>query len=233
MCGRKNTSQSASVRATRVRAALCKKLVANPVYDERKRSEFMRACILFASPRGKDSNTAQLVDIFLRVWRAAGHEAEVFSLYDLDIAPCRACRGCQADHAAPNCIIDDGMTTIFDAALCSDLLLFATPIYSWYCTAPMKAAMDRMVYALCKFYGAERGPSLMEGKAVCALTTCGYRPEHGSDLFDEGLRRWCKHARIRYLGLHAARHLGYDTGFLTPEIIDSIQHFAENTLQSI
>ena len=54
----------------------------------------MRACVLFASPRGKDSNTARLVDIFLRQWRSAGHEAEIFSLYDLAIAPCRACRGC-------------------------------------------------------------------------------------------------------------------------------------------
>ena len=60
----------------------------------------MRACILFASPRGKDSNTAQLVDIFLRQWRAAGHEAEIFSLYDLNIAPCCACRGYQRDRTA-------------------------------------------------------------------------------------------------------------------------------------
>ena len=124
----------------------------------------MHACVLFASPRGKDSNTRALVDIFLRVWRAAGHEAELFSLYDLSIAPCRACRGCQTDHSAPNCAIDDGMTPIFESILASDLIVFASPIYSWYCTAPLKAAMDRMVYALCKFYGGTRGPSLLAGK---------------------------------------------------------------------
>ena len=193
----------------------------------------MHICVLFASPRGKDSNTAQLVDIFLRVWRAAGHEAEIFSLYDLAIAPCRACRGCQIDHSAPNCVIHDDMGSIFESVLQSDLIVFASPIYSWYCTAPLKAAMDRLVYALCKFYGEKRGPSLMEGKALCALTTCGYRPDKAADLFDEGLRRWCKHARVRWLGLHSARHMGYGTEFMTPEIEENTVKFAENILKNV
>jgi multimeric flavodoxin WrbA len=193
----------------------------------------MRACILFASPRGKDSNTRALVDIFLDTWRDAGQEAEVFSLYDLAIAPCRACRACQVDHTAPNCAICDDMAAIFESVLQSDLIVFASPIYSWYCTAPLKAAMDRMVYALCKFYGKEKGPSLLEGKAVCALATCGYRVDKGTDLFDEGLARWCKHAQLRYLGLHAARHLGYHVPFLTPEIEESTVNFSENILRGL
>ena len=193
----------------------------------------MRACVLFASPRGKDSNTHAIADIFLRHWRAAGHEAEVFSLYDLSIAPCRACRACQQNHTSPHCAIHDGMEPIFESVLRSDLIVFASPIYSWYCTAPLKAAMDRMVYALCKFYGETRGPSLLAGKAVCAITTCGYRPEQGADLFDEGLRRWCKHTKTRYLGLHAARHLGYDVPFLTEEIAQNARIFTETIIKTV
>lgn len=193
----------------------------------------MHICVLFASPRGRESNTRALVDICLDTWRDAGHDAEVFSLYDLSIAPCRACRGCQRDHTVPGCAIDDGMTAIFEAVLRSDLIVFASPIYSWYCTAPLKAAMDRMVYALCKFYGEKKGPSLMAGKAVCAITTCGYRPEQGADLFDEGLRRWCKHTKTRYLGLHAARHPGYDTQFMTPETEENAVKFAKNILKNV
>lgn len=193
----------------------------------------MRACVLFASPRGADSNTLAVLNIFLDAWRAAGHEGLVFSLYDLDIAPCRACRICQTDHTAPNCVADDGMTPIFESVLASDLIVFASPIYSWYCTAPLKAAMDRLVYALCKFYGDERGPSLMAGKALCALTTCGYRPERGADLFDEGLRRWCKHAGLRYLGLRGARHMGYGTPFMTEEIRQNTAEFAENVISHL
>ena len=46
---------------------------------------------------------------------------------------------------------------------------------------------------------------------MALLLTCGYRPERGCDLFEEGMRRYCKHSRLRYLGSHAERHLGYDT----------------------
>ena len=193
----------------------------------------MRACVLFASPRGKDSNTLAVTNIFLDTWHAAGHEAEVFSLYDLSISPCRACRVCQTNHAAANCAIGDDMEAIFGSILHSDLIVFASPIYSWYCTAPLKAAMDRLVYALCKFYGDKKGPSLWEGKALCALATCGYRVDKGTDLFDEGLARWCKHAQLRYLGLFAARHMGYHVPFLTEEIRQNTEKFAHNIIKSV
>ena len=37
------------------------------------------------------------------------------------------------------------------------------------------------------------------------------------DLFEEGMRRYCKHSRLRYLGSHAERHLGYDVPFMDGE----------------
>ena len=53
----------------------------------------MHMTVLFASPRAAHSNTHALLVPFLETWRAAGHTAEVFSLFDLHIEPCRACRG--------------------------------------------------------------------------------------------------------------------------------------------
>ena len=53
--------------------------------------------------------------------------------------------------------------------------------------------------------------------AVALLLTCGYRPEQGCDLFEEGMRRYCKHSRLRFLGSHAERHLGYDVPFMDAE----------------
>lgn len=135
--------------------------------------------------------------------------------------------------APPNCAICDDMDTVFQRVLSSDLVVLASPIYSWYCTAPLKAAMDRMIYALCKFYGTKKGPSLMEGKALCALTTCGYRPEAGSDLFEEGLRRWCKHAHLRYIGTHAQRHLGYHLPFMTEDRAAQVRLFAQSILKQL
>ena len=120
----------------------------------------MHMTVLFASPRAAHSNTRALLVPFLETWRAAGHTAEMFSLFDLHIEPCRACRGCQMDWEHPACVLADDMPAIFDAALCSDILLLAAPIHSWFCPAPMKAALDRFVYALNKYYGPRgRGPS--------------------------------------------------------------------------
>lgn len=194
----------------------------------------MRCTVLFASPRGEKSNTLALLRPWLDAWRQAGHEAEVFSLYDMNIKPCTACRGCQNDWQRPVCVTQDDMQPIFDSVLQSDLLLLATPIYSWFCTPPMKAALDRLVYAMEKYYGpAGRGPSLLAGKTMAAVTTCGYRPEKGADLFLEAMARWCKHRQLRWLGGLAERHLGYDTVFMDEEKAARARAFAAEIMKEM
>ena len=116
----------------------------------------------------------------------------------------------------------------------ADLLLLASPIYSWYCTAPLKAALDRMVYAMNKYYGDQgRGPSLWRGRAVAAVTTCGYRPERGADLWEEGLQRYCKHSQLRWLGMLSARHLGYSAPFMDGEKAAQARAFAAELLAAM
>ncbi len=193
----------------------------------------MHMTVFFASPRGEHSNTRALLGPFLDTWRAAGHTAEEFSLYDLHIEPCRACRGCQQDWERPACVIADDMTPPFDAVLRSDILLLAAPIHSWFCPAPMKAALDRLVYAMDKYYGDRgKGPSLLSGKSMAILTTCGYRPEKGADLFIEGMRRWCRHTDMRFLGALAERHLGYAHPFMDGEKAAHARAFAVQLMQA-
>ena len=115
------------------------------------------------------------------------------------------------------CSIQDDVPRLAEKILKSDLLVLATPIYSWYCTPPMKALLDRLVYGLNKYYGKEKGPSLWRGKRMAILTTCGYPPEKGADLFQEGMRRYCRHSQLSYAGMLAQRHLGYDTVFMDRE----------------
>ena len=96
----------------------------------------------------------------------------------------------------------------------SDCIILATPIYSWYCTPPMKALLDRMVYGMNMYYGEGKGPSLWAGKKMAIVTTCGYKPEKGADLFEEGIRRYCRHSQLQYMGMLAERHLGYQSAFM-------------------
>ena len=170
-------------------------------------------CILRASPR-KQGNTNTLTNLISARWQEVGCSVTEFDLYDLNIRPCTACRACQQDWSTVTCAQQDDLQQIFPAILESDLILLATPIYSWYCTPPMKAALDRLVYAMNMYYGEERGPSLWRGKSVAIVTTCGYSPEKGADLFQEGIRRYCRHSGLHYAGMLCERHLGYQTVFM-------------------
>ena len=173
----------------------------------------MKFLILMGSPR-KQGNTAQCIKPFCEELARQGQEYEVVWLYDKDLSGCRACRFCQKDWTQFTCAIQDDAQELAAKIMSSDCLILATPIYSWYCTAPMKALLDRMVYGLCMYYGEKRGPSLWAGKEVAIVTTCGYRPEQGADLFGAGIRRYCKHAQLHYKGMLVERHLGYNTVFM-------------------
>lgn len=192
----------------------------------------MKICVLMGSPR-KGGNTAAIAAPFLEETKACGHEIKEFWLYDMVIQPCLACRTCQKDWNAFGCCRHDHVQEIFDCILSSNLIVFATPIYCWYCTAPMKALMDRLVYGMNKYYGEEKGPALWAGKSVISITTCGYRPEKGSDIWEEGLKRYCKHSGLRYLGQLTERHLGYHTTFMDREKELRARTFAHDIMQAM
>ena len=192
----------------------------------------MKTLILMGSPR-KEGNTAALVNLFIEEFERFKQEVEVVWLYDKDIQPCLACRACQKDWTVFGCARKDDVQEIFDKILEVDLIVFVTPIYSWYCTAPMKALMDRLVYGMNKYYGDEKGPALWAGKAVASITTCGYRPEKGADLWEEGLKRYCKHSGLTYLGQLVERHLGYKTEFRDCEKEARARGFAKVMLDKL
>lgn len=185
----------------------------------------MKYLILMGSPR-KSGNTQTLVAPFADELKRLGHEVSELWLYDMEIHGCEACRACQKDWDRFGCKHKDDMYGIFDKVLDCDVLVLATPIYCWSCTAPMKAALDRLMYGMNKFYGEEKGPSLWSGKPVALITTCGYRPEKGADLFEEAMRRYCKHSSLVYDGMLCERDLGYKSVFASEEKTEHAKSFA-------
>jgi len=190
----------------------------------------MKYCILMGSPR-KKGNTISIVEPFIDTLIANGDDVELIWLYDKDIRPCEACRVCQIDWSIFGCQHQDDVQDIFDSVLSSDVIVFATPIYSWYCTPPMKALLDRLVYGMNKFYGEEKGPSLWAGKHTAVIVTCGYQSEKGADLFEEGIRRYSKHSGLIYEGMLAERDLGYKTEFIDDLKIQHAKDFANSLIQ--
>ena len=126
-------------------------------------------------------------------------------------------------------MIDDGLREVFPEIMKAELIVLASPVYSWYCTPPMKALLDRCVYAMNKYYD-EPGPSIWQGKEVALITTCGYPPEKGADLLEEGIRRYCRHSRLKYRGMLVERHMGYDIPFMDDAKADRARNFARGLL---
>lgn len=188
--------------------------------------------ILFASPR-KNGNTAALLEPFMEEFISEGEEIVFFELYDMELLGCRACLTCQDEFEVFGCPIDDDMEVIFDSIIKSDLILLATPIYSWYVSAPLKAVLDRLVYGMNKYYGKKRGPCLWENKAIALLVSCGYPPERGADLLEEGIKRYAKHSRLRYLGMIAEQDKGYQYKFIDEEKKARSKAFARELLAKL
>lgn len=185
----------------------------------------MKCCILMGSPR-KNGNTAQSINIMLETLKENGIETEYIWLYEKDIKPCRACRVCQNKMDTFGCPQKDDMQEIFNIILESDCIILATPIYTWYCTAPMKAMLDRLSYGMNKYFGDKRGGALWEGKECAILVTCGYKIERGADIFEKGMKRLCRHSCLDYMGMLAIRDLGYNVEFMTKDKAEEIKGFS-------
>lgn len=185
----------------------------------------MKTLVLMASPR-KNGNTFKILEKFLHEANSIGEETKTIWLYDKEIKGCIACRNCQKDHSIFGCIFKDDVQEIFDEILKSDLIILATPIYSWYCTAPLKALLDRLVYGMNKYYGDIKGPSLWKGKKIAIISTCGYPVEKGFDLFEEGIKRYAKHAKLIYLDSLVEHDRGYKTVFMDDDKEKRARDFA-------
>ncbi len=189
----------------------------------------MKCYILMGSPR-HEGNTKALLKPFIEEMEGRGVTCEVDWLYDMNIKGCIACRHCQKDNDKPNCKINDDMQKVFPKVLDSDIIVFATPIYSWYCTAPLKAAMDRMVYAFNKIYGEKMGPRLWEGKKLASIITSGYKPEKAMVFWNGGLEIYAKHSGLMYMGTVGERHKNYSMPFMNQEKVENMVEFANDIL---
>ena len=184
----------------------------------------MKFCILMGSPR-LNKNTAELLKPFMSELKSHGCEVEYITLADKNILPCQGCYTCQHIAERYGCVQEDDVDKIMDAIIASDCVVFATPIYSWYCTPPMKALMDRH-YGLNKFYGRAAKGSLWEGKKIAIVATLGYDASYAADPFETGIKRLCEHSNLNYVGMYSVRDEDDLASFQTEAAISGAKNFA-------
>lgn len=191
----------------------------------------MNLSIFTGSPR-QNGNTAALCRPFATELEALGAKVSQQALSGKNISPCKACYACQQVDAIAGtvaeygCPLQDDMQALVAEILSCDVLVLATPIYSWFCPAEMKAMLDRH-YGLNKFYGSGTG-SLWAGKGVALITTHGYNREYGAGPFETGIQRLCKHSHLHYLGMYSVRDRGDAASFQTAEAAEGARAFARD-----
>ncbi len=183
----------------------------------------MKTLILMGSPR-LHGNTAELCKPFSDELKNNGAEVRYITLADKNIAPCKGCYACQNVQGKYGCVQRDDMTAIAEDILWADCIVLATPIYAWYCTAPMKALLDRH-YGFNKYYGSV-DECLWAGKSVAILATHGYEREYAVSPFETGIKRLCAHSNLNYVGLYSVRDEDDIASFQTEEAVKGAKKFA-------
>ena len=142
--------------------------------------------ILNGSPRGKDGNTAKLVDRFVEGMKKGGcdYSFEHVFLKDKEINSCTGCYSCWKETPG-ECVFDDDMEDVLPKYIDADLIIWATPLYHFGMTSIMKQFIERtLIVNKPKIIEVEDGYSHprrydLGDKQNILISTCGF-PEHSN-----------------------------------------------------
>jgi multimeric flavodoxin WrbA len=139
----------------------------------------MKIMAILGSPK-KNGNTAAVLGKFEELI-AKDHAVDRVNITDCDVKGCAGCYACQSTPDEPGCVIEDDAGPILERMMDADALVYATPLYCWSFTAHIKALLDRHL-CLVTGYGTPDHKSLIAGKKVALLVTCGGPVENNADL---------------------------------------------------
>ena len=75
-----------------------------------------------------------------------------------------------------------------------------------------------------------RTPALLKGKRVALITTCGYPIEKGADVFEDTMKRYCRHCGPTFAGMLAERQRNLKEAFMDEEKEMRARVFAKSLL---
>jgi multimeric flavodoxin WrbA len=166
----------------------------------------MHVTTVLGSPR-KAGNTATVLGLFEELMTRQRHKVDRINVVDYDVRGCLGCQACREVRHKPGCKQQDDAVAIFERLIASDAVIFATPLYTYGFTAQMKALIDRQ-YCLVTGYGSPEYTSLLQGKRIALLVTCGGPVEENADLIQEAFDREGQYQQWNIVGKYVVPHCG-------------------------
>ena len=147
----------------------------------------MKVTVFNGSPRGRRSNSHQIVEPVLEGARQAGAQTEEIFLIEKDIKHCRGCFACWGKTPG-KCAINDDMAELIDLFLASDYVGLATPVYGMLMTGLLKNFTDRFLpLSMPHIEKNEDGSFYHDGRVARMpsqffIANAGFPGEHNFDL---------------------------------------------------
>ncbi|GHU40441.1 hypothetical protein FACS1894190_07340 [Spirochaetia bacterium] len=161
----------------------------------------MNMLVLNGSPKGENSNTFKLTQVFIDGAAATQNlSIDTITVSQKNIEPCRGCFCCW-EKTPGKCISADDMGGILDKYIKADLVIWSFPLYYYSVPGILKNLIDRLLPLSMPFMrerpdglGSGSHPSRydMSGKRHVILSTCGFYSAQGNydgvkNLFDHML----------------------------------------------
>jgi multimeric flavodoxin WrbA len=140
----------------------------------------MKVIAFNGSPNMDKGTTALILNPFLKGMQEAGAEVELLYPYKMKINPCRGEGNCMFKNPG-RCFQEDDMNMLYPK-LNADVTVFATPLYWFGVSGPMKNMMDRMIpigLPVLEIHDGHSGHPLREDKRVkdgklVLVSSCGF-----------------------------------------------------------
>ncbi|MEY8353896.1 flavodoxin family protein [Lachnospiraceae bacterium 54-53] len=128
----------------------------------------MRVLAVNGSPR-KNGNTAVLLENALRGAGENNAETGLVNLYELNFKGCISCFACKRKGSSCNgiCAVRDGLRSVLENALSSDVILLGSPVYFGNVTGMMRSFLERLLFPNLSYNEGER--SVFHGNIVSSF----------------------------------------------------------------
>lgn len=164
----------------------------------------MKILAVNGSPKGKDGNTEQMLQPFLKGAGSAGADVEVVYLKEKKINHCLGCLTCWLKTPGV-CVHKDDMPELLEKLKQANMIVYATPLYVFMVTGLMKDFLDRgMPLGKPKIVrqGDSLGHPVDEGpKKVVLITNCGAPDRRMFSGLVETFRNYCASGGVEFAAI--------------------------------